>query len=92
MPNAPHAGETQLLVELVAKVKSLNSAVAQELGPLELKCPCGKVILPPTPHIPSLKDRQRGLLKSRIREHLRSQHGILEQTVRAAIREAFTQK
>ena len=86
--------ETQMFLELVAKVKI---AVALESGVLDLKCPCGMVILPPTPVISDLKDRQRGLLKSRIERHLRERHGDppnprhghFEQTIRAVLTQAF---
>lgn len=33
---------------------------------MDLKCPCGTAMLSPTPVIPSHKDSQRGLMKSRI--------------------------
>jgi hypothetical protein len=88
-PRQTAALETQLLVELVAKVKNLNTIVAQEFGGIDLKCPCGALILPPTPVIPNLKDRQRGLLKSRITRHLRIDHGISEATIRVVLNQAF---
>ena len=81
--------EARLLVELVAKVQNLNTMVALESGSITLKCPCGAVILPPTPVIANLKDRQRGLLKSRMRRHLRADHGISEETIRVVLKEAF---
>ena len=83
------ARETQLLLQLVAKVKDLNILVAQESGVMNLKCPCGTVILPGTPIISNLKDRQRGLLKSRIKDHLRTKHGVSEQTIRLVLTQAF---
>ena len=88
-PRRDAALEARLLVELVAKVKKLNAIVALESGRIDLKCPCGAVILPPTPLISNLKDRQRGLVKSRIRQHLRSDHGISEATIRVVLSEAF---
>jgi hypothetical protein len=88
-PRHAAALETRLLVELVAKVKNLNTTVALEFGRIDLKCPCGALILPPTPVISNLKDRQRGLLKSRIRRHLRTDHGISEATIRAVLNQAF---
>jgi hypothetical protein len=81
--------EARLLVELVARVKNLNTNVTLEFGGIDLKCPCGAVILPPTPLISNLKDRQRGLLKSRIRRHLHTDHGISEETIRVVLKEAF---
>ena len=47
-PRKPVAIETQtqIILELVAKVKA-NAAL--QSGVLDLKCPCGMVILPPTP-------------------------------------------
>lgn len=82
--------ETRLLVELVAKVKSVNISGTLESGKtMDLKCPCGEVILPPTPVIPSLKDRQRGLLKSRIKRHLRVKHGLLEHAIRVVLNQSF---
>jgi hypothetical protein len=81
--------ETQLLVELVAKIKNVNTIVGLEVGEIDLKCPCGALILPPTPVISKLKDRQRGLLKSRIKRHLSTDHGISEATIRVVLNEAF---
>jgi hypothetical protein len=69
--------ETELLLQLVAKIKI---AVALESGVVDLKCPCGMVIIPRTPLIPNLKDQQRGLMKSRIKRHLRERHGLSEHT------------
>jgi len=88
-PRHAAALETQLLVELVARVNALKVVVALEWGVLELKCPCGAVILPETPVISNLKDRQRGLLKSRIRRHLRADHGISEEMIRVVLDQAF---
>jgi len=82
--------ETRLLVELIAKVKSLNISGALEWGrTIDLKCPCGQVILPPTPVIPTLKDRQRGLLKSRVTNHLRVKHGLSSHTISVVLNQAF---
>ena len=90
MPGKNADLETQLLVGLVTKVKNLNISTTLERGDtIELRCPCGQPILLRTPVIPSLKDRQRGLLKSRIREHLHSVHGISDTNIRFAISEAF---
>ncbi len=96
-PRHSAALETQMLLELVAKVKI---AVALESGVLDLKCPCGMVILPPTPVISNLKDRQRGLLKSRVERHLREKHGEppnlrhshFDQTIREVLKQAFAGK
>lgn len=88
-PRHTAALEARLLLELVAKVKKLNTIVALESGSIDLKCPCGAVILPPTPVIPNLQDRQRGLVKSRITRHLRSDHGISEETIRIVLKEAL---
>ena len=88
-PRHDVARETQLLTELVAKVKNLNAIVAVGFGAIDLKCPCGALILPPTPLISNLKDRQRGLLKSRIRGHLHTAHGISEATIRVVLNEVF---
>jgi hypothetical protein len=78
--------ETQIFLELVAKVKIAD---ALESGVLDLKCPCGTAILPPTPVISNLKDRQRGLMKSRLKRHLQERHGLSEQTIGVILREAF---
>ena len=85
-PRHPVALETQILLELVAKVKI---AAALESGAFDLKCPCGVVILPPTPVISKLKDRQHGLMKSRIKRHLYEGHGLSEHTIRTVLKEAF---
>jgi hypothetical protein len=88
---SPHAAalETRLLVELVAKVKNLNTIVALEFGTIDLKCPCGAVILASTPVISNLKDRQRGLPKSRIKSHLQFRHGLSEHMIRVVLNQSF---
>ena len=78
--------ETQTFLELVARVKI---AATLESGVLDLKCPCGMVILPPTPVISNLKARPRGLMKSRTERHLQERHGLSEQTIRVILKEAF---
>ena len=89
MKPRPAAGlETQIFLELVAKIKI---AVALESGVLDVKCPCGMVILPPTPVIPNIKDRQRGLMKSRIKRHLHETHGLSEHTIRVILKQAFAE-
>ena len=85
-PPRPAANETQIFLELVAKVKVL---VALESGVLELKCPCGMTILPRTPIVPKVKDRQRGLMKSRIKRHLYERHGLSDHTIGIILKEAF---
>jgi hypothetical protein len=85
-PRHAAALETQVFLELVARVKV---AAALESGVLDLKCPCGMVILPPTPVISNLKDSQRGLMKSRIKRHLHERHGLSEHTIRVILKEAF---
>ena len=86
----PTALETQILVQLVARIKSLNISGALESGKtMDLKCPCGEVILPPTPFIPSLRDRQRGFLKARIKKHLRVKHELSEHTIRNILNQSF---
>jgi hypothetical protein len=79
--------ETQTFLELVTRVKI---AAALESGVLDLKCPCGMVILTPTPVLPNLKDRQRGLMKLRIKRHLRERHGLSERAIGIILREAFS--
>jgi hypothetical protein len=86
MKTRPVVLETQTFLQLVARVKV---AAALESGTLDLKCPCGMAILPPTPVIANLKDRQRGLMKSRIKRHLQERHGLSEQTVRVILKEAL---
>ena len=93
-PRRAAALETQILLELIAKVKI---AVALESGVVDLKCPCGMVILPPTPIISNLKGHQRGLMKSRIERHLlerhgdppNPRHGLFEETIRDVLKQAF---
>jgi hypothetical protein len=80
--------ETQIFLELVAKVKI---AAALKSGVLDLKCPCGMVILPPTPVISNLKDRQHGLMKSRIKRHLHERHGLSEHTIGVILKQAFVE-
>jgi len=74
--------DTHALVLLVERTKVLNASLTRGGEVLKLKCPCGAVILPPTPAIPSLQDRQRGLLKSKIQHHLYDHHGMAEQRIR----------
>jgi hypothetical protein len=88
-PSQTASLETQLLVELVARIKSVNTIVGQEAGEIDLKCPCGVLILPPTPVISNLKERQRGLVKSRIKRHLGTDHRMSEATIRVVLNEAF---
>jgi hypothetical protein len=85
-PRHAAALETQVFLQLVARVKV---AAALQSGVLDLKCPCGMVILPPTPVISNLKDRQHGLMKSRIKRHLYERHGLSEHTIRVILKEAF---
>ena len=87
-PRRPVAIETQtqIILELVAKVKA-NAAL--QSGVLDSKCPCGMVILPPTPVLSNLKDRQRGLMKSRIKRHLHERHNLSERTIGIILKEAF---
>ena len=82
----PAALETRTLLELVTMVKT---AAALKSGVLDLKCPCGTAMLSPTPVIPSHKDSQRGLMKSRIKHHLQDRHGLSDQTVRVVLNEVW---
>jgi hypothetical protein len=76
--------EAKLLAELAARAKTLKTA-----NVLNLKCPCGKEILAPTPAVASLEDRQRGLVKSRIRRHLRDEHQLSEHIIDIVVSRAF---
>jgi len=76
--------EAKLLAELAARAKSLKTATV-----LNLKCPCGELILAPTPVISSLEDRQRGLVKSRIRRHLRDEHQLSDHIIDIVVSRAF---
>jgi hypothetical protein len=88
-PRPAAALETQLLLQLVATIKSLNISGAEAGTTLALKCPCGRVILPPIAVMPSIRDRQRGLLRSKIERHLRDFHGITKQTIARVLIESF---
>jgi hypothetical protein len=77
------------LVQLVQDIKALNVALNAGEGVIKLKCRCGAPILPPTPVLPNLRDRQRGHLKSRIERHLRSNHRLSKQTVHVVLNESF---
>jgi hypothetical protein len=81
--------DTHALVLLVERTKILNASLMRGMEVLQLKCPCGAVILPPTPAISALEDRQRGLLKSKIQHHLYDHHGLAGQRIRDVLREAF---
>jgi hypothetical protein len=87
----PHdaKAEIRLLVDLATKVKSLNALAASGSGAMVLKCPCGVLILPSTPVISNLKDRQRGLLRSRIKRHLQTDHEISAARIGDFFFEAF---
>jgi len=78
--------EAKLLAELANRAKSLKNASV-----LNLKCPCGKVILPPTPALPNLEDRQRGFVKSRIRRHLRDEHQLSDHIIEIVVSRSFTE-
>ena len=86
-PRHTAAFEAHLLVQLVERAKTLK--VSRSVGGevLSLKCPCGAVILPPTPAIPDLKGRQRGMLKSKIERHLRDDHGVSKHTIGLVLKE-----
>jgi len=77
--------EAKLLAELATRAKSLRNA-----NVLNLKCPCGKLILPPTPAVANLEDRQRGLVKSRMRRHLRDEHQLSDHIIDIVVSRAFT--
>jgi len=77
--------EAKLLAELANRAKSLKTA-----NVLNLKCPCGKLILPPTPALSNLEDRQRGLVKSRIRRHLRDEHQLSDHIIEIVVNRAFS--
>jgi hypothetical protein len=81
--------EIQLLLQLVVKMKALEGALALGHQVLALKCPCGAMILRPTPVISNLKDRQRGLLKSCIKRHLRTDHTLPDHAINDALNQAF---
>jgi hypothetical protein len=66
--------ETQLLMQLVERTKAVNVSLTRAGEVLKLKCPCGALILPPTPAIPKLVDHQRGMLKSKMERHLQGDH------------------
>jgi hypothetical protein len=74
----------------IQRYECLNAPDALQIGKtLKLKCPCGETILPPTPVIPNLSEPRRGMLKSRIRNHLRIKHELSELAVRSIISESF---
>jgi hypothetical protein len=83
------ASEAQLLVQLVEKTKARKASGIAGEEVLSLKCPCGVTILPPTPAIPSLKDRQRGMVRSKIERHLRDDHGLSKHTIGVVLKESF---
>ena len=88
-PRLAAALDAQLLVQLVERTKSLNVSRAIQGEVLSLKCPCGAVILQPTPAIANLKDRQRGMLKSKIERHLRDDHRLSGHTIGVVLKESF---
>ena len=47
------------------------------------------MILQPIAVLPSIKDRQRGLLKSKIERHLRAVHEISKRTIAGVLKDAF---
>jgi hypothetical protein len=91
-PREAAALEIQLLLQLVASIKGLKVSGEPEPGTIiTLKCPCGKAILPPIAILPSIWDRQRGLLKSKIERHLRDNHGVARQTIARVLQESFAE-
>jgi hypothetical protein len=87
-PRQP-ALDAQQLVQLVEKAKTLDVSRAPAGEVLSLKCPCGAVILQPTPAIANLKDRQRGMLKSKIERHLRDDHRLSSHTIGVVVKQSF---
>jgi hypothetical protein len=87
-PRQP-ALDAQQLVQLVEKAKTLDVSRALAGEVLSLKCPCGAVILQPTPAMANLKDRQRGMLKSKIERHLRDDHRLSGHTISVILKESF---
>jgi hypothetical protein len=88
-PPRPAANENQIFLDLVTKVKV---AITLTSGVLELKCPCGMGILPRTLIVPKVQDRQRGMMKTRIRRHLSERHGLSDHTISVILKEAFAEQ
>ncbi len=85
------AVEDHLLLALVAAIHGLHTAGELEPGKtLALKCPCGRVILPPIMVQSNIRDRQRGLLKAKVERHLRDDHGVSKYNIGRVLKDAFT--
>jgi hypothetical protein len=82
--------EAQLLLTLVATIHNLQVSGELEVGKtISLRCPCGAVILPPILVQSIIKDRQRGLLKTKVEHHLRDHHGVSKYNVNRALKDSF---
>ena len=89
-PNAA-ALEIQVLLPLVATIQGLHTSGELEPGrTIALKCPCGRIILPPILVQASIKDRQRGLLKAKVESHLRDHHGVSKYATGNVLKDGFS--
>ena len=84
------AVEAELLPALVATIHGLHTAGELTDGRIiSLKCPCGRVILPPILIQSHIRDRQRGLLKAKVERHLRDSHGLSKYNVGRVLKDSF---
>jgi hypothetical protein len=84
------SAEATLLLSLVVAIRALQRSGDLEEGKtLSLRCPCGRVILPHIMVQPSIKDRQRGLLKAKVERHLREYHGVSKYNISRVLKDSF---
>ena len=84
------SAEDQLLLDLVLAIQALLMSGELEVGKqFFLKCSCSKVILPLIRVQENIKDRQRGLLKTKVARHLREQHGVSRYEIRHVLKGSF---
>ncbi len=84
------ASEAQLLLELVAAIRAVLMSGDLQVGEqILLRCPCGRVILPPMLVHENIKDRQRGMLKAKVERHLREDHGVSRYSIAQVLKDSF---
>ncbi len=87
--NAP-ASEAQLLLELVAAIQAVLTSGDLQVGEqILLRCPRGRVILPPMLVHENIKDRQRGMLKAKVERHLRDVHHVSRYNIGQVLKDSF---
>ena len=89
-PTNAAAAEDQLLLDVVVAIQALLKSGDLEVGKqILLRCPCGRMILPPILVHDNVKDSQRGMLKAKVERHLREQHGVSRYDIGRVLKDSF---